>query len=333
MKLRLCIVLLGLLFLSGCFALPVEDPLMAPPIMQMPEVGAPRTVPVMRGTVTRSSNPFASYVPAREEFLRFDVDGFRILGIYVDIGDYVQEGDIIASLDRPDITAQINNLTRQLEWQELSISQAQRRRRAGHDVTQADINLLRRQLEIIQMELDYLERVNNLRYLRAGMDGMVSQVVLFTPGMESNSNIVVATIIDQGYSIFATNPIEAGPYMDIGDHFTMYLNGEPYRVVVIDPEEYDIQRDRRGEIYLAFVDENPIIPPNPRANVYVIMYSVEDALHVHWRAVHSASDRTFVFVLREDGIREIRDVEVGLRGNGHYEILVGLTEGELVIIE
>ena len=339
-------VLLMLVFLTGCFALPIEDQPPPPPVVRMPQAQVMRTVAVMRGDVVRYFNPSASYVPSREEQLSFGLDGFRVLGIYVDVGDYVEEGDIVASLDMPEIQAQLTAALRQEEWVQLNISHLDRRHQYARNrgtVTSDDNARFRddrarlvRELEILETEIEYLERQNSRRFLRAGMNGTVSRTANFTEGMRSNRLSNMVTVVDQAQSLFVARHSMGDVVAEPGDYFTLYVNREPYQAVVIDPYEFGVQRapirDGWYEIHLVIVGDAPVLTGRIAASLHVILDIAEDALFVPIQAVHYGSERVFVYVLNENGIREIRDVELGLQGNAAYEVISGLEEGELVVI-
>ena len=322
-----------MLFLSACFVLPVEDPIVPPPIVQMPEARALRTVPVMRGDVAMHISPTASYLPAREEQFMFSLGGYRIQGIYVSIGDYVQEGDVLASLYVPHIQNRLAQRLRQLEWLELELSQITRRIswNPGNNDYTSRRNVLRQEIDLLEFEIGYLERENDRRYLRSTMDGVVTATAIFEEGMTSSTLQVIATVVDQGFNVFVVRSVIAQPVMYIGDYFVLSLHRIPHLAVVIDPDEFGIDRGRDDEVYLILVDETLGIPASV-GNVHVVLDVVEDVLYIPPRAIHRASDRIFVYVLNEQGIRVLRDVELGMRGNAAYEIISGLSEGELVIL-
>ena len=56
-------------------------------------------------------------------------------------------------------------------------------------------------------------------------------------------------------------------------------------------------------------------------------------LTVPLKAVHLASGKSYVYVLGEGNMREVKWIETGLFGDETVEILSGLTEGEKVIIK
>ena len=330
-KFFLCIGLM--LFLSACFILPVEDVTTAP-VAEMPEARALATVPVIRGDVVRHINPVASYISADMQQFRFSLAGHRVEAIHVDIGDYVQAGDILASLYFPRIQNRLAQALRQMEWLELDLSQINRR--ISFNPNNSDYrnerSIIVRNIELLELEIEYLMNENEQRYLRTTIDGVVTSTGLFIEGMTSNTAHVIATVVNHTFSVFAVRSTEAQRIMNIGDTFILSLNRVPYLAVVIDPNEFGIDRGRDDEIYLIFADESPVVPERSLATVHVVVNTAYDVLQVPWRAVRRVGDRVFVYVLNEYGTRVLRDIEVGLRGNHAYEIISGLSEGEVVVI-
>jgi macrolide-specific efflux system membrane fusion protein len=79
------------------------------------------------------------------------------------------------------------------------------------------------------------------------------------------------------------------------------------------------------------LDEEPqTLTARTFAQVRLILEEVNDVLYVPFNTVKKANAREFVYVLT-DGVRTIRDVEIGLEGNALTEIVSGLEEGEEVI--
>jgi hypothetical protein len=99
-------------FLSGCFALPVEEEYRPIAFFSLREPPPWRTVEVTYGDVELLTTITARHQPAKEEVVRFPVAGALITGIYVNVGDEVKEGDIIASLDRSSVAGDLIRLQR-----------------------------------------------------------------------------------------------------------------------------------------------------------------------------------------------------------------------------
>ena len=341
-----CILILAVAVLTGCFAFPIEDPVTPLPIAPVQDARPLRTATVARGDVVRSISPLAFYVSAREERVSFGANGFRILNIYVTAGDYVQEGDVIATLYKPRVQGDLRAALRLEEWLRLDLSHLNTRhshalseaRRTGIPFDDVLFGLERTRLEgelaLLLAEIEYLNYENEQRYLRSPMDGNIVQVMTFTEGMLSSA-ATVAVIVDASYSVFEVRSYEATTHMEVGDFFTLNVLGVPYNTVVVDPEELGIHRGtaRGHEAYLMFVDEAPIFITPPSATLTIVLEVAHDVLYIPVRAVNNAAERTFVFVLNELGVRSIRDVEIGLIGGAYAQIISGLREGELVVNE
>ena len=63
---KLLFCFFGLFLFTACFALPVEEPVLPPPIVEVADPRIYRLVTVERGDVSRYMRPSAQYVPARE---------------------------------------------------------------------------------------------------------------------------------------------------------------------------------------------------------------------------------------------------------------------------
>ncbi|MCL2527001.1 MAG: hypothetical protein FWE42_01185 [Defluviitaleaceae bacterium] len=345
MKKLTAIAICLLIILTGCFMLPVEDPVLPIPIAPVAEAHMFRTIPVMRGDVVRDLNPMATHIPSGEERHIFDISGLFFRGIYVSAGDYVQEGDVLASLYNPDIQSRLQAATRREEWLQLSLTQVGQRQAATRRIAAAsgtamdnapynqERTRLQGDLNLLEDELEFLQRENSRLYLHASISGTVTQVIPFAAGLVSAEGVSVATIAGHSLPVFRISHAEAAPVMDVGDYFPLTIGDEVYLAVVIDPVEWNLNPGREQDVFLAFAEEAPELPPRPRASVHVFIAEERDVLFIPIRAVQRIDDRAFVFTLDANGVRAIRDIEVGLRGNTSYEVINGLLEGELVIID
>src|SRR5690554_2269901 len=95
---------------SGCGFLPAEDERLDPPIRETSEVQF-QTETVQRGDIHRTVNMFANFVAADEMTYRFeDVYEGKVDEIYVQIGNRVQKGDLLASLEMGDLDVQLRDM-------------------------------------------------------------------------------------------------------------------------------------------------------------------------------------------------------------------------------
>jgi macrolide-specific efflux system membrane fusion protein len=333
--------ILCLLLLASCFALPVEEPVLPPPTLHAPGTASFRTIEVRRGDVIRQIDIPANYVPAQEESLGFEIGDEYIHAIHVEIGDFVRQGDIIAELDRTYYLNELEKIERDEAWARLELSQLEEQ----HELRLAETrlndeqvdetrymdqkNAIQTRLETLRIRKEYLLFEDSRRVLISGLSGMVTAAPPFQEGMQSTAGRLVFTIADQTQSVFMVR----GPdteRMTIGQRYDITINWEPYTAVVVDAGELGIFRTSDQETYLMLADdEPPIVGTRVFATVHLILAEARDVLYVPSTAVRKANNRIFVYVM-EDGVRGIRDIEIGLEGNTLTEVVSGLTEGEVI---
>jgi len=322
--------------------LPVEEPVLSIPITEAPAARALRTFSVARGDVRLYSNLPAFVVPAREERLSFWVDGLMVASILVDVGDTVQEGDIIAILDFPSAEEQLQNAQREKEWINLEITHLEERRTLARTINNhtkaqqysSEIAYLREQLKILERQIDYLQNIYEKRYLYSPIDGTVTSIITFYEGMTSDTQQVVAVIADQTQSVFVVRGTD-WLHVTPGDHFAIFINQEPLLAKAIDPIEFGVIRhgELSNDIYLIIIDDYlSELTDISHATVHIERKAAHDVLFIPLTAINRTSTRTFVYVISDD-VRTVRDVEIGLWGNSALEITSGLDEGEIVVNE
>ena len=325
------VVVLLLFILSSCFMLPVEEAVLAPPQVNTLDARTLRTFEVIRGDVMNFSNPAAVHIPARTEELRFNVTGQRIRGIFVSIGDIVEEGDIIAELVMPETVHELNNMQREFDWAELELRHMQERRALDRANTWfiSEVERLTDRLVILEMRLEHVKSRANNRYIFAPFSGVIVYVYPLLTATWSSSDLVAAVIADHSGFLFRVSGSDI-EYMQIGQQFDMLVNGEPFIGVVIDPTGHPDATD--NSVLLTLVGEMPTLMAQNFASIHVIKELAEDVLMVPNLSVNRVLDREFVYII-ENGIRTLRYVETGLVGNHMTEIISGLEEGEIVVNE
>ena len=361
-----CIVL-TLLLLSGCFLLPEEAPLPPLPVPEqrgfatiyladlgvvmavrvMPPVFV--TAPVTRGDIVLESFAIARYVPVRVKNHHFTEDNIPILGIFVSVGDEVSAGDVIAALDIPEIQGELEELNRRrtrlaLELTLLGERQALISRLAADSGETVDnsafataANNLRTDLALLDRLIEHVAALDADRYLRAEFDGVVVSVAPFAEDMRSRAGMLIARISDVSYTAFRVLGTWAEG-MAPGDRLEMALGNEMFLMEVVDPYEmgfyeYDRPEPEFATAYLSFLDAHPPAGfEDMTGSIHIPLDGAVDVLRIPVGALHQVAERTFVYVLDENGLRAIRDVVAGIENDYYVEIISGLAEGELVIL-
>jgi len=334
--------------LAGCFMLPAETPLMPPPTIARPAEWPFVTVPVLRGDIKLEASPVVMYLPSRVIGHQFTENGIPLLGIFVAFGDEVSEGDIIAVLDMPEIQYELEEVSRRrarinLELTLLRERQSLAARHAAEVGVAADTaayvsarNRLMADMDVVDMLYAYVSELNEARYLRAAISGVVTRVLPFTEGMLSDVNHVIAVVADQGFTSFVVRDSIAAR-LKPGEQYEMVLGGETFMMEVIDPEEHGFVREDQteGEVtpaFLQFIYAPAEVPAATHGRLRIPLEEVIDVLHIPVSLLRRTEYRSFVYVLSESGYRMVRDVETGLESEGYIEVVRGLSEGELLIL-
>ena len=340
---------LGTLLLTGCFALPVEEAVLPPPISAVPEMRALRTLEVRRGDVLLSTNPSTQYIPVRQEAMHFTVAGRRIRGVFVSVGDEVRAGDILAELENPYLLDQLRDAQWDEEWVQLQLTQLNERH--NFSLNQAEMtgvpiddshylnerSRLQGELGLIRMRISHIETEIDEMRIRASFDGIVTWVMDFAGVMWSGIGQPVVTISDQGQYVFRLVGRDADT-IEIGAHYELTIAGDVFPAVAIDPDAEDIVRPIQPgavpspEAFFRLTgDTMPAITGNTFASVFLLHDAAWDVIYLPTMLINNVGGRTFVQVV-EDDIIVIRDIVLGKEGNNTTEIIYGLQEGDLVVL-
>ena len=327
--------------MTGCFLLPVDEVLPSPPAILVPQERFFLTEPVMRGVVIAEEALVAEHIPASSKRHFFAEDDILILEVFVSFGDEVVEGDLIAMLDTIELESELEELRLMRRLSELELRQLSERQallsRQMPDFAMDSASYrwardsLRLTIEHHDRLIEHIEQQIENRHLRAGMDGVITSLVIFFEGLYSNTGVNIATVSDISVTAFVVRG-DLASYMNPGDRFKMTYDDEIYDMIVIDPIEHGMNVEPSATTaYLTFVDEPPDIGFSPRGIVHVILDEALDTLYIPISSLHRVEDRIFVYIPDENGMRTIRNVVPGVEGELFVEIVSGLEEGELII--
>jgi hypothetical protein len=112
--------------------------------------------------------------------------------------------------------------------------------------------------------------------------------------------------------------------MDVGGNFVW--------AEVIDPDEYGIVRPETDWSEAILIVEGPgTFAPRTIGRIHAVFATAYDVLYVPFQSVHTVNGKHYVYVI-EDGLRRLREVQIGLEGTRFTEITNGLGLGEVVVI-
>lgn len=308
------------MFSSGCYFFPDEEPILEPPTLDVSEV-VYYTYTVVRKDIVSQTIQSGYLVSGVQSDCFFTKYTGQIKNIYVNPGDFVEEGQLIAEMNN----GVIEHL---LKIQQIKVDLAQLN--YNNSGSAAD----RLQLEIEQSTLEQYQDEYEGGRVYAAMSGQVSFVKTLNPGDSVDPYDVIVSIVDpEKLCVRAT--VENSRDFFLDDEVTVEVDGDIYNgIVVRTPKEEIEEGDSEGDkVYVEFTEENPGFGYlGTIANVTKIKAKSENTLVIPKHIIKTDGDRTYVQVLRGDEKVET-DVETGISNAVEIEILSGLSEGEEVIVK
>lgn len=329
--------------MTGCYLFPEEEAELAPPLVETQAVQY-KTTEVTKGTIVDKVTVSATFMAYLQESVFFKVDG-RIGEVVVKIGDNVKAGDLLIKLDVEDIEKQVRNQKLVVEKQRLYYNDANKAYKQWQedygwhdDAEYPNMTALKAARIDLEMQENYLkdyEAKLEGAYIYAPFDGIVSWAADVQAGDYVSAYDDLLTISDPTQLMLRTSDA-AAQRLVLGQQVTLTYDGKEYTSTVIStpanaPEEMATATN------LVFFDvveglSYPNVGLGSTANVTGIIAERNDTIVVMKAHVKSYYGRDYVNVLNAEGLKEERNIEIGLATSTQVEILDGLEVGELIIV-
>ncbi|HML48710.1 MAG TPA: hypothetical protein PKE04_18350 [Clostridia bacterium] len=349
--------------LSGCGLLPAEKQVVRVPLVR--EYTAPEysLAYVQRGPFSVTETVSCRYMPVCDSMLSFGVSGVYYDAVYVQEGDSVREGDLLATLVMGDLPQQIVNaqntlaelkLKREqiLQQQTLAIRQQQTllgslaagRREGLETVPEVQARydqLLSANADAIylqQLQIEALEQRRAQREIRADMNGTVTYIRRIKDGDRSVEGASFLRIADMTHSVFMASTNRWEMFVP-GDYVTITSGRVEYEAVVTDAETLSLEavtdpESNKRNVYFSLTAPAPELEDGDTGSTILVLEHRDDTLCLDKKAVHTVNGQHVVYYQDpQTGIRTFKTVETGLETARQIEILSGLQEGESVILK
>lgn len=327
--LYLMILLSATLLTTGCQFLPREEEPLAPPLMQ-PATIEYRTKPVERGDLIEQVRMSGAFVPETQQALSFEKQGGRLKAIHVRMGEMVEADQLLMELDSEQLETQIAMTQLDVERAQLNLQQVKNSGGDRYAVRRAEIDLEQQTMRLQDMEKQmeatriYAPFAGQVTYLSSVLIGEYVNAYQLMIKIADLSRLVVVTTSDDA------NSLPIGAMVDV-EYDKKIIQAE----VIANPSSLynDPDENMRKAAIMHLPDDT--IPDGVKAGVSVrityVLQRRDDVLVVPRSYINLMSGRRYVNVLEND-IRVEKDVEIGLTTDTEAEIIKGLAEGDLVII-
>jgi RND family efflux transporter MFP subunit len=324
------LAVLAALSFSSCFVLPEEERVLGPPVMKPPEVEY-STVAAERKDIARQVYLYGHLVPVVDKELFFRYQGGRLTNIYVELGQQVKAGQLLAELD-------LGNLFNQLEQRQISLEKAKIRydMSSAFNANKFDLRLAELDIRLAELQLqDIQARIGDARLI-SPIDGTIVNI----DGEEGSFVSAFQPVIR------VVNPddliLECEPGKDSDQFYTgmlveVIIKGETVLGDIIrSPRDSFLSDDpfsQAEELDTILIEVRDIPDTASMSDIGRVILTLdesENAIVLPKNLIHRYAGRTYVNVL-EQGLKQEKYVEIGIETSNEVEILRGLDEGDLVI--
>lgn len=356
------LIVTSLLFttgLVGCGTQTVEEE----PVIQVDvsEEGVSyRMTQISVGDVVKTKNINSNYVQTKAQEVAFNVGGKIVDKVYVKEGDKVEVGDILVELENGNLEDEIAELEYKIKKNELQYGYLDDYEKFDLDsayysfVTSTDMEEEDLEdYEEVQEEIreGYTERredfEDTLYYDRlklekkkaelaanricATMAGTVINIKRELEGSTAKRDDVIMMVVDNSNGLFETSDDEIAAFLSEDSVLPMnivYGNGKG------DYEVTPFEKSKWGEkqtFQTISEPEGATLEVGTSGTITATIDKRENVLRIPREALYEADGKSYTYTLDEDGMRQVKFLEIGLIGDSYAEVISGITESEKVI--
>lgn len=358
MKRKILAVILacGTLFaVTACGQQETDDS--QPVLVQEEEEAAYPITCVEYGEVVKNVTVRCTYTSTEKQELSFPVDGGLIARVEVKMGDYVDPGQLLVALDVEDLEETIEELTFQIECQELQLAQTEEmkafelasaerlytytymtkqdkedlaeKKESINKQYQTTLEDRNDQLAILKKRLEKSRQELADGQLFADIPGEITYLENSLKDTYSKKDRVVVTVSNLDACYFTTDDLEYAEYFKEVESLTVnYKEARTEYTCEAVPALTDSWDE---QMYFKPVGDE-MIASKTNGTITMEIERKDNVLCVPEDAIHESDNGPFVY-LEKDGLLEMRYVTVGLEGDVLVEITDGLEQGEIVALK
>ena len=359
---RIAVLLLGLCLLTGCAGTGEEDLNIV--VEEDVQEAAYTLVAVKRGDITNEVSIRCKYMPKEKITCAFEGQEREITEVLVEKGDFVNKGDVLARQDVEEFEELILEEKHAIEMQQLTLEQL-------NEMEYLDLELLDQtyefqdedtrdgeayRLEREKMVQRYKEQkedcedailVHTMKLqeyqknvkegtLLAPATGVITVSQVDLVGTISKPSEKIITMIANDALIFVSEEVDKEHYLEAGQTYEVIVGkGESQKVVEVTPMEKEETEYEQAVEEMHFAIQTPDLKLETGAQgvIWITLEEKKDVLYVPNEILHTSGDKTYVYTMSDNGIRNINYVTTGISDREKTEIVEGLKEGQYVLQE
>ncbi|MFO7612551.1 MAG: hypothetical protein R6W99_08750 [Clostridia bacterium] len=309
-------------FASGCGLLPEEDEKLSPPIKEPREIQY-KTQTVFYSDISKQISLFAQWSPSARVPYSFTEYNAPFLEYRVSIGDQVKPGDILAVLDIGDIDKELRDIEISYQRQKLSYERALERYNAGI-ASWYDLRLAELDFEDVTNKYNDLKKEKADSMLVSDIEGTVLVMMDFKKGDQVRTGSNLITLVENDdIVLMATSSLLKNSDIGVGSEAIIEYDGKTMKATIsrLEGTKVELQPEFMLDEWKLGSTVKAMIP----------LDSAKGVLVVDRTAVTYVGGRNYVRVL-VDGVAIEKSITTGISSGRYIEVVSGLAEGDVVII-
>jgi multidrug efflux pump subunit AcrA (membrane-fusion protein) len=298
-----------------------------------------RSAPVERRSLSREIRTVGriDYNEKRVEHIHTKVKGW-VERLFVDFtGEEVRKGAPLLSIYSPELVSTQEEYLLALKYKKSLGESSFESISEGADSL---LNSTRKRLELWDIsprqiaELEQQGEVRKTLTLHSPTKGVViDKRVQEGMFVEPGKNLYTIADISQVW-VYADIYEYELPWLSVGQEAEMtlsYLKGKTFRGKITYIYPFLDKKTRTVKVRIEFDNPDWELKPDMYSNVKIQSKVADSTLVVPVEAVLRSGERDVVIVMREEGKFQPRNVQIGAEGEGYYQVLSGLTDGDVVV--
>ena len=267
-------------------------------------------------------------LPVEQSKLSFEISG-KIKNIYVDVGDDVKEGQVLAKLDDREALARLNQVKASYDLSKQVFERFQDLRNQGHisiqelDKAISDLTIAKSEYEFYAVKLEQTS-------LMSPYDGVIQNRFLDS-GTVINQGIPILEIIDSNYvEAHISMPVQYLNDMRIGNEYDFEIDGKDYkaqlsRLAPMSPGGSDSR--------LAIFKFNNFINPGSIAKLSLKINKISRGTWVPLRSLSQSDQGLWALYTIDENNIVVRDLVEIVYFEAQYAFVNGtIKDGDLIVL-
>jgi macrolide-specific efflux system membrane fusion protein len=314
------------LLISGCSLLPTEAEL--PPLQISTPVTTQREIVTLRrSSLAVQVELQGLFGSARQQSL-YAQSGGRLKALHVQVGDRVQEGQLLAELEAGSLTFDLARAELNVQRRKLALSMVENRK----DSLPAEQEMARLDLQEAELTLAQAREALAATQVVAPFAGTIISVT-GTVGAELRPAQELLVLAGEGDLVMRA-PVDpvTGAQLQVGQLARLYPNDGAQAPLLGRVAQVPPLGDGRtnGSVLIALDEPSPRARPLLSGRVEVVVQEKADVLLLPKSAIKLYGGREFVTVVKGESRQEVA-IKTGLDNGVMVEVLEGLEAGAQVV--